>query len=163
MRKKVLGIGVAVLFVGVALLIIGGVTISGTNMISSHYSLYSGGKYVSYEVNSSGEGRVIIFGNGTLGTLGLVTQSNLSSVNASNIADYAITPTVALGGLQMYSVNHGSYFLVIFSSTTPEYVYTYLSGNMFDELAGLMIGGFALFLGGVVTSVVGIFMRPEKR
>jgi hypothetical protein len=162
MRRKIVKIGVIILIAGVAMLAIGGIAISETTIISSHYSQPSNGEYVSYEINVSGSGSIIVFGNGTIGTLGLVTPGNLHLVNASNVASYVITPSVALGGLQIYNLNHGNYYFVVFTDSTPEYVYTYFPGAMFDELAGLMAGGFAIFLGGVAVTIIGVFMRSDR-
>ncbi|MEM0155309.1 MAG: hypothetical protein QW597_01730 [Thermoplasmataceae archaeon] len=162
MRKKLVEIGVVMLIAGVAILAIGGITISETTIISSHYSEPSRGEYISYEINVSGSGSIIVFGNGTIGSLGLVAADDIHLVNASNIATIAITPSVALGGLQIYNVNHSSYFFVIFTDSSPEYVYTYFPGAMFDELAGIMAGGFAIFLTGLTVTIVGVFLRNDR-
>jgi|GEM_PF-2493129 hypothetical protein len=162
MRKKTLEVGVVVLFVGVAIMILAGVAISGAAVLSSHYSLHSRGEYVSDELSVSSTGRIAVFGNGTTGTLGLVSAAELNAVNTSNIASMALTPSTALGGLQIYSVSTGNYYFVIFGDSAPEYVYASFSGNLFDELAVSAISGFALFLSGVAIAVTGIFQH-EKR
>ena len=162
MRKKTIEIGMVVLFVGVAIMILAGVAISEAAFLSSHYSLQTWGEYVSDEISVAGSGRIAVFGNGTTGTLGLVSASELNAVTVSNIASMAITPSIAVGGLQVYSVNTGNYYFVIFGDSLPGYVYASFSGGLFDELAASVISGFALFLSGVAIAVTGTFQHERQ-
>ncbi len=162
MRKKTLEVGVVVLFVGVAIMILTGVAISEAAVLSSHYSTHTRGEYVSDEIYVVGTGRVAVFGNGTTGTLGLVSASELNVTTISNIASMAITPSTAVGGLQLYSVGTGNYYFVIFGNSPPGYVYASFPGDLFDELAASVISGFALFLSGVAIAVTGTFQHERR-
>ncbi|OWP55843.1 MAG: hypothetical protein B2I17_09150 [Thermoplasmatales archaeon B_DKE] len=162
LRKKVLEAGIVILFVGIAILILGGVAISGTATLSSHYVAHSRGEFVSTEFNATDRGTIVVFGNGTTGTLGLILASDLPRLNISNIATYAITPSIALGGLQLYSIGAGNYYFVIYGDSIPNYVYAYFPPNLFDELAATILAGFSTFVAGVVISISGIFMTRKQ-
>ncbi|QRF76531.1 hypothetical protein Thermo_02057 [Thermoplasmatales archaeon] len=162
MRKKVLEAGIVILLVGIAILILGGVAISGTATLSSHYVAHSRGEFVSTEFNATDRGTFVVFGNGTTGTLGLISASDLLRLNISNIATYAITPSIALGGLQLYNLGVGNYYFVIYGDSMPNYVYAYFPPNLFDELAATILAGFTTFVAGVVISISGIFMIKKQ-
>ena len=162
MRKKTIEAGIVVLFVGVAIMILAGVAISEAAFLSSHYSLHSRGEYVSDEISVAGTGQIAVFGNGTTGTLGLVSASELNAVTASNIASIAMTPSTAVGGLQLYSVSPGNYYFVIFGGSPPGYVYASFPGGLFDERAACVISGLALFLSGVAIAITGTFQHERR-
>ncbi|MHB1708730.1 MAG: hypothetical protein ACYCT2_04560 [Thermoplasmataceae archaeon] len=162
MRKRTIEVGVVVLFAGIAVMILAGVAISETAVLSSHYSLHTRGEYVSDEISVAGTGRIAVFGNGTIGTLGLVSSAELNSVTVSNITSIAITPSTAAGGLQLYTVSTGSYYFVIFGDSPPEYVYASFHAALFEELAASVISGFVLFLSGVAIAVIGTFQNERR-
>lgn len=161
-EEKTLEVGVVVLFVGVAIMILAGVAISEAAVLSSHYSPPTRGEHVSDEISVAGTRRVAVFGNGTMGTLERVSAFELNVITVSNLASVAITPSTAVGGLQFYSVNRENYYFAIFGDSPPGYVHASFPGDLFYDLATIVISGFALILSGVAIAVIGTFQHERR-
>ena len=97
-----------------------------------------------------------------MGTLERVSAFELNVITVSNLASVAITPSTAVGGLQFYSVNRENYYFAIFGDSPPGYVHASLPGDLFYDLATIVISGFALILSGVAIAVIGTFQHERR-
>ncbi len=154
-------IGVVVLIIGVVLVAVGVVGVLRGLTVISTFSEPQSGEYVSTElvINSTSDAAVTSApANG-----GLIPVQDLNLVNSTNIGQYAVTPHSNTAGTVTYTNLLGDYNYVAFASSQPnsKIVVTPANGGTLGSNS-LVLGGFVIFIIGVVVIVVGLRRKSRS-
>ncbi|OWP57444.1 MAG: hypothetical protein B2I17_00590 [Thermoplasmatales archaeon B_DKE] len=163
MRKKIALIGVIVLVIGVVLVAAG---LAGTLSMTktyTHSTEISSTEWTTSEINMTSGGLLTVTG-ATGSDTGLVTSADLSSVNSSNIASYAVAPNNTVHGTVTFEGLSGHYYYVVFSSSSPSISAVYINniGNEVVYAAMLVPGGVLAFIGFVV-AIIGVILKKKPQ
>ena len=161
MNRPIVIIGVVVLIAGVVLVAVGVVGVLRGLTVVTTFSEPHSGEYVSTElvVNSTSDAAVTsAAANG-----GLIPAQDLSLVNSTNIGQYALTPHSNAAGTVTYTNLSGDYYYVAFASSQPssKVVATPTSGGTLGSNP-LVLGGFVVFIIGVVVIVLGVRRKSRS-
>ncbi|MGH9919212.1 MAG: hypothetical protein ACRD6W_10160 [Nitrososphaerales archaeon] len=160
MNKPIAGIGAVILIIGVVLIAVGVVGVLRGLTVVTAFSQPESGEYVSTELMLNATSGIAV--TSAAGTGGLIPAQDLNLVNSTNIAQYALTPHSSVGGTQTYTNVVGDYYYVAFGSSQPssKVVATPLHGGTAGSNP-LVLGGFLVFVVGVVVIVVGARMKSR--
>jgi hypothetical protein len=155
MNKPIVMFGVIILIIGVVLAAVGVVGVLRGLTVVSTFTEPQSGEYVSTElvINATSDAAVTSApANG-----GLIPAQDLNLVNSSNISQYAIVPHSNTAGTVTYTNLLGSYYYVAFASSQPnsKIVATPANGGTVGS-SPLALGGFVLFIVGIIVIVLGI-------
>jgi hypothetical protein len=160
MNRPIVIIGVVLLIVGVVLVAVGAVgVLRGLTVITTFTEPHSG-EYVSAELVLNSTSGAAITSAAT--NSGLIPAQDLNLVNSSNIGHYAVTPHSNTAGTLTYTNLSGDYYYVAFASSQPssKVVATPLQGGTLGSNP-LVLGGFVVFIVGVVVIVLGVRRKSK--
>lgn len=162
MRRKIFVIGLVLLVVGVGIFF--GAVYAATSLthVSTTLKESSSGEWISGQLNTTGTSSIVVVTS--TGNFGVVPAGDISSVNASNIGHYAISPNETIGSLHtaVYSDYSGQYVLVAFGASQPTVEYSVIA-NFADELElGLLfLIAVSMAIAGFVIAIIGALMKPK--
>ena len=161
MRKHLLYLGIILLIIGVVISGIATVEAGGrTEIVETSITISPSGFYYSNELTVGSNGSVIVTGNTTTY---LIPSQDLTIVNSTNVANYAIHPTIPSGNSILYDGLNGAYYLVAFGQHPPLITYAVLGSNLSQLIVYglLIIAGAAIAVIGVIFAILGAIMRSK--
>ncbi|AAT43792.1 hypothetical protein [Picrophilus oshimae] len=164
MRKRIVFIGLIVLIVGVILMVSGyeGIERAPTydNLIQISNNEYTTDSFTYHA------GEIVIVSGGN-NESGLICNSNLKYVTASNIANYTIRPDKSTtDGLYYCNLtNNGRYIYVEFSSKSPGIIaYTIATPaeiNNLNRYADIVTAGIPISVAGFFVLMIGLILKKK--
>ena len=161
MRKDLLYLGIILLVIGVVISGIATVEAGGkTEIVETSMKVSPSGFYYSNELTVGSNGSVIVTGNTTTY---LIPSQDLTIVNSTNVANYAIHPTIPSGNSILYDGLNGAYYLVAFGQHPPLITYAVLGSNLSQLVVYglLIIVGAAIAVIGVILALIGAIIRSK--
>lgn len=164
MRKKIAIIGVVLLIVGVALYVGATEGLMTTTIVNTKMVQTSTGEWTSLELNTSSGSQLSLVTENS--SYALVPSNDMSKINSGNVQNYAVSPkselSTSLGLVSTFSPSAGSYYVVVFSKTTPSVKYTLLKSLADAAVYGLLVlAGMVLSIVGVIVLIVGLILRNK--
>lgn len=166
MRKRIALVGLVIFVVGV---ILAGVSLAGTYSLthtSRTVNEVSTGEWDSGEINVSSGGFLTVTTTAT-GNYGLVKASDLPSVNsAANLSSLSVTSNSSTSAashqiLTYHNIN-GSYYFVVFSSSSPSILIAYITDFSSEVVyALLLVPGGALAFIGFIVGIIGVILKKK--
>lgn len=155
MNRPIVMVGGVVLVIGVVLIAVGAVGVLRGLTVVTTFSEPQSGEYVSTELVLNSTSGVAVSSAASNG--GLIASQDLSLVNSTNIAQYAVAPHSSVGGTVTFTGLTGRYYYVAFASAQPStrIVATPLHGGTLGS-DPLVLGGLAAFVMGIVVIAVGV-------
>lgn len=161
MRKKTVVIGLIILVVGIACVAGGIAGVRGTTSTISTFFQHPTGEYISSEVVLNSTAVVVVRPASSTG--GLVPAEQLSAVNSTNLATYALPVSSTAAGSATYVGVQGDYYYVIFTPSQPSTRIVITGDVARTAVSGILVllGGI-LFLAGLIVALVGAIRKSDK-
>ncbi|MGC8663729.1 MAG: hypothetical protein ACP5SF_04285 [Thermoplasmata archaeon] len=159
MRKKIIGIGIVILLVGVVMLSASSYESSQNTIMSNVWTSYYSGEYVSQELNFTTDYILMYSFNETVS--GVVSASSLSTLNKTNLKNFSIKPSVVVDGIQTYELENGKYYIVVFSSSSPNITYTIINMDNIIIPSVLELVGVILAIVGIIIAIIGLLLKKK--
>jgi hypothetical protein len=160
MNRRLVWIGVILVVIGAAALGVGAYEVRAAATVTSIYSAYGSGEWVSDEINVSAASTITLAHPPS--SMGVVTAADLPSVTAGNLNSTGIAPTSSAAGSAVYSVPSGSYYVVYFGATDPGTKITYVATASGELWGGITLLGIALLIAGGIVAIVGVLKKPKQ-
>jgi hypothetical protein len=147
-------VGVVILVIGVVLAAVGVVGVLRGLTVVTAFSEPHSGEYVSTELVLNATSDMAVTSAPANGAL--IPAQDLNLVNSTNIVQYALAPHSNAAGTVTYTNLSGDYYYLAFASSQPssKIVATPVNGGTVGS-SPLILGGFVLFIAGVVVVVLG--------
>ena len=161
MRTRTVILGLIILVVGIACVAGGIAGVRGTTRTISTFFQHPTGEYVSSEVVLNSTAVVVV--RPTSSTGGLVPAEQLSAVNSTNLATYALPVSSTAAGSATYVGVKGDYYYVIFTSSQPSTRIVVTGNAARTAVSGILVllGG-VLFLVGLIVMIIGVVRKSDK-
>ena len=167
MRKKIAITGALILAAGLVMLF------ASSSVVNSHTSEYSRmsqkgtNEWVSLEINSTSNTDIAITMSNNI-TVGLVPASNLSAVTASNIQQYAVSPSQSTNTSSTFIISYlhepGKFYIVASSSSDPAVHYTIINdASIVSVLSLFTLFGIMVGIAGVIVTGLGVLLKNKKK
>jgi hypothetical protein len=160
LRKGILVAGIIILIFGVALFVGGSVIIKGRLHTYTVSNLYKPGEYVSSQITLNSTALLTVQYGGS--DWGVIDASELGAVNSSNLASYSLGYEVRSGPTTIYNLTEGSYYIVVFSQTTPRIDYSYFTEGSILVTALLSGVGFIILIVGIIIAILGVVLKRKQ-
>lgn len=167
MRRNVLIIGAVVFIVGLILFVTGDFVLAGH--ASSKFYPVGANEFRSNELNLTSSNLLTV--TSKISGVWLLHASQLTSVNASNIANYAITPFVNITEAGVHAEEYkniqGSFFVVYFNSAAANsssglITYSVYSSASDLELTAIATAvGLLMIIAGIIVAIVGAVLKRK--
>ena len=162
MRARTLTIGLIILVVGIALAVVGGYRLKNTTTTMTSFTQPTAGEYVSAEMVLN-DSVVVVRSPASVG--GMVPAQDVSRVNPTDIASYAVPYNSSAASSETYLGLRGDYNYVDFSSVQPT-TNIVITGTLLETIASglLVLIGIVCAIAGIVVVIVGAVRRnPTKK
>jgi uncharacterized membrane protein YgdD (TMEM256/DUF423 family) len=160
MRKKMLITGIIILLVGIVIYSGSAISTAHETNTSNTWVAYKNGEYISSPLNFTGQ-NVLTYSYSGSGS-GVISASNLNTVNSTNLGALSISPTSTVSSEKVYDLNTGTYYIVIFSNSSPSVNYIYLKlSNILVTGILTLIGGI-LFIAGIIITIIGAILKKKN-
>ena len=162
MRKNILIVGLVLLVIGIALIGVSTFSLghSSSATFSSSTVMIQGpnGDYHSQELNvTSGD----VISVSTASKVYLIPASDLVVANQSNVNSFAISPLSSSSSAVTYNDLTGSYYVVVFSTSSPSVAYVVgNTGSLISAGIMIIIGGLLFFIGLIIT-IIGAVLKKK--
>lgn len=161
MRKNIALIGLVIFIVGIVMLAVGTFELQSAMHQGNSYTLNSTGKYVSVEINLTGNATLTIVSAPS--RMGVVSAANMPTVTNSTLSSVELKPLATALGSQTFLLQSGSYYIVYFGSSAPSTHYTYLYVQASRGLAYLTSGGLFIAIAGGIVGIVGVVLKKKQQ
>lgn len=161
MRTRTVIIGLIVLVIGITLVAGGIVGVRGTTSTISTFFQHPTGEFVSSGLVLNSTSVVVVSPSSSTG--GLVPAEQLSAVNSTNLATYALPVSSRAGGSATYVGVKGDYYYVVFTSSQPTTRIVVTGDVARTAVSGILVllGG-VLFLVGLIVMIIGAVRKSDK-
>ncbi|MEM0156346.1 MAG: hypothetical protein QW597_07100 [Thermoplasmataceae archaeon] len=165
MRKKIALIGLAIFVVGIVLV---GVSLAGTFSLThtnGTVNIVTTGEWDSGEINVSSGGLLTVTTSAST-NYGLVKAADLSSVSPTTLSSIAVksntSTSAASHQILTYQGLNGSYYFVVFASSTPSILIAYIT-DFSQEIvyALILLPGGAMAVIGFIVGIVGVILKKK--
>lgn len=172
MRKNLLIVGLVLLVIGIVLAGLSTYEVTGgavrsINGAGNVMMAGTNGDFYSNTLNVT-PGYELIVVSSTQSYL--IPSQDLTTVNSTNVASYAIVPTTHSSSstdTYVYIGLNGSFVLVTFGSTSPSTMdYAVLKSGGISQLVVyglLLIVGILLAIVGIIIAIIGAVLKPKNR
>ncbi len=164
MRKRLALIGLVILIIGVILMVSGYEGIQKAPTYDKIFEISNNEYTTNSFVYHSGDIVIVSGGNNDSG---LICNSKLEYVNASNIANYSIKPTKSTADGIYYCnlTNNGKYVYVEFSDKSPGIIaYTIATPSEINNLnryADVVTAGIPISVAGFFVLMIGLILKKK--
>lgn len=160
MRKKMLIAGIIVLLIGIVIYGGAGYATAQETTTSNTWVAYNNGEYISAPLNFTGGYLLTYSYSGSHS--GVVSSNNLTKVNSSNIGSLSLATITNINSEKAYNLNTGSYYIVIFSNSSPSISYTYAKLSSILVTGILTLVGAILFIAGIIITIIGAVLKKKN-
>lgn len=165
MRKKIVIIGLVLLIAGIV--IIGASTAAVLSKTSAGGKLVqnSADEWVSPTINVSSGYQIIVTSHAS--DFAVVPSRDISIVNTTNLNEYSVHSFKQTNAssitVTQYKPASGDYYLVVFSSLSPNVKYTVVKSISQDAVFGLLeLVGIGLSVAGFVVLIIGLVKKKNS-
>jgi hypothetical protein len=162
LRKGIVRIGLVLIVLGIILVVVGIGATADYLTVSTSF-IHQNSAYTSTEINLTGQGFIGLEGNSTFY---VISASNLSVANSTNIKNYAIAPEAltSSGYGSEFLLTPGSYYLISFLSPQSGVAYSYTSHfSTFTDLGIILLFGLFLIGVSIIFLVVGFLLKTKQK
>jgi len=162
MRTRTLTIGLVILVIGIVLTAVGAYSLRTTTTRVTSFTQPAAGEYVSAELVLNDSVVVVRF---PAAVGGMIPSQDVSAVNSTNIASYAVPYNSSAASSETYLRLKGDFNYVAFSSTQPTTTIA-VTGSLAETVVSglLVLGGIVLAIAGIIVAIVGAVRKnPAKK
>ncbi len=165
MRKKIVISGLIVLIIGIVIVGSSTAVVLSNTSVGGKLVQSNSGEWESPVINVSSGYRIVVTSH--VSEFAIIPSKDMSIVNATNVNEYSVSSfkltNVSSTSISQYKPTSGNYYLVVFTTSSPNVKYTVIKSLSQDARLGLIeLAGIDLTIAGFVVLIIGLVKKKKN-